>query len=224
MPSSSARALLVGDGYLFGADDMIGRPDVPDTVADDLVTDYVWGTGAIFPVAVTLDYTWLVQRLAWRPVSPVNSQSVSKTGGGSAYATNASSIAEYGTSEGSPITLETAVDADPLALATWITAYQAGYLQRPPQLTIDLLPLATAEQWRVLSITEGTRVILASTPTGWPAECLSVFVDGIAHVVGLDQRLVVFTCSPLVGQAAGQVGPWFMADRSMADGTDVAPF
>jgi hypothetical protein len=222
MPSPG-KAFLVGDGPLFSVDDMLGRPDVPDTVSPALVNDYVWAA-SIFPAPVTLDYTWLVQPLALRPVPPVNSLTVSRSGAGSATVRNATSSDEYGVFDPGQITLDTAIDADTTALATYATTYQPNFLQRPPQLTFDLLPLTTAERWRVLQVTEGTRIILTGTPGTWPAECLSLFVDGIAHTIGVDQRLVVFTCSPLIGQAAGQVGPWFTADRSMTAGSDAAPF
>ena len=222
MPSQ-AKALLVGDAYLFSADDMIGRPDVPDGVSAALVNDYVWGV-SIFPAPIVVDYTWLVQPLAWRPVPPVNSQSVSRAGGSPATVTNTTSSGEYGVFDGGSISLDTALDADPPALATHATSWQPNFLQRPAVLTVDLLQRTTAEQWQILSATEGSRLILVNTPADWPTECLSVFVEGITHVVGLDVRLVAFTCSPLIGQAAGQVGPWFSADRSTSGGGDASPF
>lgn len=222
MPSPG-KALLVGDAYLFAVDDMIGRADVPDTVADDLVNDYAWAT-SVFPAPIVIDYTWLAQPLSWRPVPPVNSQSASRTGGSPATVVNTTSSGEYTVFAGNPVTLDTALDADPPALATHAVTWQPNWLQRPPVLTVDLMQRTTAERWRILSATEGSRLILANTPADWPTECVSVFVDGITHVIGLDARLVAFACAPLIGQAAGQVGPWFMADRSMTGGSDASPF
>jgi hypothetical protein len=217
------KALAVWDAPLFDIDDMIGRLDVPGGAADEIVNDYVWGA-SLYPMSVTLDYTWLAQPLAWRPVPPVNSMSVSRVGASPAYAVNTASRDEYGVFDPGAVSLETALDADPLALATYTTTYQAAFRQRPPLLTFDLLPRAETEQWLILSVGEGTRIFLANTPATWPAECASLFVDGIGHAISLDVRQVVFTCSPLTGQTAGQVGPWFAADRSTAGGTDVAPF
>jgi len=221
---SSAKAFLDFDATLFGEDDLVGRLDVPDGVSQKLIGDYLWGTGTIFPTPVTLDYGWLVQPVAWRPVPPVNSQTVTRTGAGSAYATNTSSINEYGVYDPGGVTLETANDGDPASLASYATTWQPNFLQRPPQLAFDLIHRSTTEQWAILSVTEGTRITLTNTPATWPAECVSVFVDGIAHEIGLDSRTVTFTCSPLVGQAAGQVGPWFQLDRSFLSGSDVLPF
>jgi hypothetical protein len=220
---SPGKALLDGDAVLFCVDDMLARPDVADSVSPALVNDYVWA-GSIFPTPVTLDYTWLSQPLAWRPVPPINALTVTRTGGGSASRANATSSDEYGVFDPGGISLDTAIDADPNALATFATTYQPNFLQRPPQLTFDLIPRTTSEQWRILSVTEATRIILANTPSTWPAQCASLFVDGISHTIGLDVREVVFTCSPLIGQAAGQVGPWFKADLSTAGGSDAAPF
>jgi hypothetical protein len=222
MPSQG-KALLDFDSVLFEVDDMIGRLDSTDTVSDDLINDYVWGS-SIFPTPVVLDYTWVVQRMALRPVPPVNSQTISRTGGASAYATNTASVTEYGVFDPGAVNLDTSLDADITSLAVFNTTYQGSFLQRPPQLVFDLLSRTAAEQWRILSVTEGARIILVNTPASFPAQCVSTFVDGIAHVVGLDQRLVVFTCNPLIGQAAGQVGPWFRTDVSVTGGTDVVPF
>lgn len=220
MPSPG-RAFADWDAPLWTVDDMIGQTS--DAVHDNLINDYVWGS-SLWPTPITLPYDWLVQPLAWRPIPPVNSQTVSRSGAGSAYATNATSVGEYGTFDPGGVALETALDADPLALAVHQTAWQPNFLQRPPVLTFDLAERTETEQWQILAVVEGSRVILSGTPTTWPAECVSVFVDGIAHEISVDARRVAFTCSPLIGQAAGQVGPWFSADRSLTGGTDVSPF
>jgi hypothetical protein len=223
MPSPG-KALPDFDAALYDVDDLIARPDVIDSPLAALLNDYVFAS-SIFPASVTLDYTWISQPLAWRPVPPSNSLTATRTGGISASVTNAASIAEYGTFDPGGVELDTALDADAAALTTFVTTYENVFLQRPPVLTFDLLPRTPAECWRILSITEGTRVALANTPSTWPAECRSVFVDGIAHSIGIDERIVTFTCSPLVGQAAGQVGPWLKADTSYpAQFLDVVPF
>jgi hypothetical protein len=220
---SPGKALLIGDASAYSVDDMLGRVDVPGGASDDLVNDYVWGA-SIYPAPVTLDFTWLVQPLAWRPVPPINSMSVSRAGAATAYAQNPASRDEYGTFDPGAVTVQTNIEADPLALATFVTTYQATFRQRPPVLTFDLLERTQGEQWTILSVGEGTRIIIANTPSTWPVECLSLFVDGVSHEISLDVRKVRFTCSPLVGQSAGRNGPWFTADRSMTGDSDVSPF
>jgi hypothetical protein len=220
---SPGRAFIDGDAYLYDFDDMIGSPTVLDSPLSTLVNDYVWA-GSVYPTPVVLDYTWLVQPLAWRPVPPVNSQSGTRTGAGTAYTTASSSTSEYGLFDPGVMSLDTALDADPKSYAVYATTYQPNFLQRPPMLTFDLLQRSKAECWRILSVTENTRIILTGTPSTWPAECVSLFVDGVAHAIGLDQRIVAFTCNPLIGQAAGEVGPWFRADTSIVGAGDVVPF
>lgn len=223
MPSPG-RGLLDFDAALYDVDDLIARPDVINSPLDDVLNDYVFAS-SVFPAPVTLDYTWITQPLAWRPVPPSNSMTATRSDGNSATVINPTSIAEYGTFDPGGVNLDTAIDADTTSLATFVTTYEGIFLQRPPVLTFDLLPRTVTECWQILSVVEGTRIILANTPLTWPAECVSVFVDGIAHTIGLDDRLVTFTCSPLIGQAAGQVGPWFKADTSYpTDFLDVVPF
>jgi hypothetical protein len=155
---------------------------------------------------VTLDYTWLVQPLAWRPVPPINSMSVARPDSSPAYVVNTASRDEYGVFDPGSVTLETALDADPLALATYTTTYQAAFRQRPPLLTFDLLDRAETEQWLILSVGEGTRIILANLPATWPAECLSLFVDGINHEISLDyaQGRVHLLAAGRAGRRAGR--------------------
>jgi hypothetical protein len=111
MPSPG-KALAVWDAPLFDIDDMIGRLDVPGGAADDLVNDYVWGA-SLYPVRhAGLHVAGAAAGVA--AGAAVNSMSVSRRRP-PAYAVNTASRDEYGTFDPGAVTLETALDADPLA-------------------------------------------------------------------------------------------------------------
>jgi hypothetical protein len=79
--------------------------------------------------------------------------------------------------------------------------------------------------WRVLGVRIGDRISLSRTrrPPGRPGSS-TLFVEGITRVECAGQRTVTWNTSPVIGAAAGQVGPWFRLNSSLLGGSDLVPF
>lgn len=185
--------------------------------------DFFFGFAA--PAPVQIPYDWLSPPLRARADQPINDVAVSQTGGGTAYQTSAASIARYGDAAGR-FTLETAQPGDMQSLATWVIAYYATSRMRCPSLTINLFGAtrSDAEKWLVLGVAIGTRIQITGAPATWPEGISTLIVEGIAHQVGGNVRLVTWNTSPVIGGTPGVVGPWFELNSSPLNGTDVVPF
>jgi hypothetical protein len=208
-------------GYDIGAEDLIDRPDT-DTRSAAALNDYAWGGG---PPAVTqIPYSWLSQPLRFRPDTPINVAAVTQANGTPAVSTNAVSVAAYGEFTSSPITLSTICDADPANLAAHLTGNYADPRQRCPQVTLNLLERTALEMWLILGRFEGDRIQITGAPADWPVGTTSLLIEGIQHTGGVDDRVVVWNTSPVIGSTPGIPGPWFRTDSSRLDGADRLPF
>lgn len=58
----------------------------------------------------------------------------------------------------------------------------------------------------------------------WPDGTTSLLIEGIQHTGGVDDRVVVWNTSPVIGSTPGIPGPWFRTDSSRLDGADRLPF
>jgi len=102
--------------------------------------------------------------------------------------------------------------------------YYTNVRQRMPQLTLNLVPRTDVECWRILAREIGDRISITGAPASWPDGVTELVIEGITHRIGQDVRFVVWNTAPVIGTAAGAVGPWFRLDASRTDGTDVVPF
>jgi hypothetical protein len=185
--------------------------------------DFFFGFAA--PAPTQIPYSWLSPPFRARADQPINDVTVTQFGGGTAYQTSAASIARYGDSA-APYTLETAQDGDMQSLAAWVIDHYATSRMRCPSLTLNLFgPTRTdAEKWLVLGVTIGTRIQITGAPATWPEGTSTLIVEGIAHQVGGNVRLVTWNTSPVIGATPGVVGPWFKLNSSPINGTDTVPF
>jgi hypothetical protein len=209
----------------FDVEDMIGRPDVLDQTnsAATVVNDYVWGTPT--PPPTVIPYAWLAPPMRFRADAPINTARVTQYGAGTAIATDATSIANYGLVE-EQVTLSTDLPADAQALVNWLVRYYADFRMRCPSITINLNSgaLGQVDVWRVLGVRIGDRISIPDAPATWPAGSSTLFVEGVTRVESAAQRTVTWNTSPVIGAAPGQVGPWFRLNSSLLGGSDLVPF
>lgn len=213
---------MVAWNNLFALPDMAGQDRTGYTVADE------WYFPGLPPDPVEIPYTWLSPPLAFRPDRPLTTASVSRTGGSTARASDAASLAEHGENNFAT-TLDTATEADPANLASWVVTFyaiEAGLVPRSRMSSVRLRlnNRTPTEQWRILGVGEGTRISITGAPTRWPEGATQQVVEGITHVIGDEARDVEWRTSPVIGTAQGVAGPWFRWDYSDLDGPDLIPF
>jgi hypothetical protein len=210
---------------------MLGRAGVPDQdrAAAAIVDDLYWDGP---PTPTTIDYSWLIQPVQWRLDPPVNDVSVADGDNNAARVTSPASVAAFGTKPpATPVTLATATPADADALAEHTVFYYAvappGALQRQrcPQIAIDVLALTPDEQALVLSIDEGSRIVIANTPGTWPTGASTLVIEGKVQDIGVSRRRITFNTSPVIGTGPGAPGPYFRWGASVWETTtDLIPF
>jgi hypothetical protein len=214
----------------WGLHGMLGRIDVLDqantlaAVVDDLYWDST-------PTPTTIDYTWIIQPVAFRLDPPINDVSVTDGSNNSARRFDLDSIAEFGTKlPASGYQLATEVPADADCLAAHVIEYYAVpppdvQRQRCSQITIDLFALTPDQQATVLGIDDGDRIVIANTPSTWPAGADSLIVEGRANDIGVSRRRLTLNTSPVIGSSLGEPGPYFRWGTSVwGSTTDLIPF
>jgi len=175
--------------------------------------------------------------LELRADQPINSATITRTGGSAATSNNATSQATYGVFSAST-SLDTASLDDTNNFATWLTTFYANPLLRSPTVTLSLVPRTDAERAIILAREIGDRMTLGqgtvqdfvghalaiSVPAGLPATALSFVIEGIQHVSSVNDRTVQWIVAPLIGTSAGTEGPWFRLDTSTLGSSDQIPF
>jgi hypothetical protein len=225
--SSTVRGLGRYLGAIGDTSNLIALADVfPADRAAPVVADWFFPYGP--PTPIQIPFAWLTTPLSARPDKPFTTATVTQTGGSTARGKSAASLAEYGQNNFSAA-LSTAVDADPGCLTQFVLAYYAtppGSVPRTrfPTLRLILNGRTPSEQMRILGLALGTRITITGVPVSWPAGASQQVIEGIRQSGVGSQRVVEWNTSPVIGAAAGVSGPWFRADSSLADGTDVAPF
>jgi len=175
-------------------------------------------------LTVDIPYSWIATPLTRKPTTAITKAAVTQNGGATAYASAATAtVLQYGVNT-AQVTLETDVDADPQNLATFLTTYQSTPRPRQPTLTFNLLARTDAECQTILAVTLAQRVRITGAPTGTPPGASNFTVEGIAHILAVDQRTVMWATAALIGTSATAPGPWFRWDTSSWDGPDVRPF
>jgi hypothetical protein len=200
----------------------VGLPDV-ESAAQVVANDTFWG--GFPPTPTQIPYSWLTPPARWRSDQPRNVAQVARSGGSTARATSATSVAAVG-ERPFTATLSSPVVADPQAYATWVVGNYTSPRQRMPQLRLNLLPRAQTECWLILEREIGDRISVTGAPAGWPDGVTELVIEGIAHSIDADgTRWVVWNTAPVIGATAGEAGPWFRADESTADiGSDLLAF
>lgn len=177
--------------------------------------------GAPLPV-LEIPYEWIAGPLNRRPTTAIAAATVTQRGGASSTSIAAAGFPATATS--ATATLTTACDADPQNFATHLTTYYATPRPRQPTMVFNLFSRTDAECLTLLGVGLLRRVRVIHIPTGWPAGAANFTVEGIHHTMAVDQRLLEWSTSPVVGSASTAPGPWFRWDSSSWDGTDLRPF
>lgn len=182
------------------------------------------GIAAVSPDPVEIQWCWIQSPLIRKPTVAVTKAVVTQDGGAVGYSSaSAALVRQYGVNT-VPITVFTDCDADPGNLAEFLTSYQSTPRPRQPALTFDLTGLEDDEVLTILSVQLGQRAVIVDAPAAVPAGARSFTVEGIAHRLGVTERLVTWQTAATIGAVAGTPGPWFRWDESYWDGSDVRPF
>jgi hypothetical protein len=164
-----------------------------------------WGPSSTTPPVggraappVLIPYEWILTPMQRRPTNVINSAAISQFDAATAYSTDPASIARYGVGPASA-TLTTAVDADAANLAAHLTTYYNAPRPRQPVLAFDLIDREDEECHLILSVGLAQRAQVIHAPTTWPVGAANFLVEGIHHVMSVDQRIVEWSTAALIG-------------------------
>lgn len=173
--------------------------------------------------ATQIPYTWIATPVSRQPTIAVNAPIVTQQNGALGSSISSTSITRYG--YGSPqITLQTDCTADPQNLATFLTTYRGTPLPRQPVIRLNLMNRSDTECSIILGVGFAQWVQITGAPSTWASGAANFTVIGIHHIMGVEQRIVEWSTSALLGSSPTAPGPWFKLDTSAFDGTDVVPF
>lgn len=196
------------------------RPDWPRLGRRRQATSAVGG----LPLPpVEIPYEWIATPLLRRPTNVINSAAITQANAATAYSTDAASIAQYGLGSATA-TLSTAVDADARNLAEHLTTYYDTPRPRQPVLLFNLFSRTEVECQLLLSVGLARRVRIIHTPVTFPPGAANFVVEGVQHTIAVDQRLIAWATSAVVGTATTEPGPWFRRGTSARGGSDLRPF
>lgn len=179
--------------------------------------------GGYAPPSVDIPWTWVRGPLRVLRDRPLRIAEVTQAGGPTARSKdptllNTDRVWKF------TATLDSVVADDAANLAEWVTTYYDTPRPRSPELVLVLNNRTEAELYRILRVKQGTRIALSGIPASWPPGAGAWIVEGVAHQVVADERLVVWNLAPVIGTTVGESGPWYYADDSRSSGTDVIPF
>lgn len=210
--SVMSTAALEGRSHGSGMDDAVSTEQGRLFAAGDGTLVFHGRERILTPQTPTsIPYTWITQPLAFRTDPPINTASVTRSAGGVARYTNATSQAEYGTYSATA-DIHSAQPDDAQALARWLAGAYADPRPRCPTLTLDLLPRTVAEQQTILAREIGDWVTITGAPSAWPTAALTMVIEGITDTIGEDVRIVAWNL-------AATPGTWF-TDGSVSDTGD----
>lgn len=191
------------------------------------------------PAVTVIPWIWLQAPLELRSDPPINSAQITRTRQPTSTVNNTTSQATYGVFAAST-NLDTISPDDATSFATWLVAFYSKPLLRAPTLTLSLVNRTDDERWLILNLEIGQRIalgpgtvqdfpghtVVVPLPAGLPPGALSFVIEGIHHASSVDNRVVEWTTSPLIGATPGAEGPWFRLDTSLSSptGTDVLAF
>lgn len=192
----------------------------PSTVST-ILRDYVFGGP---PASTLIPYAWLAPPVRFRAEPLVNVATIDQTDGVTATSTNIASRFAYGVRAATG-TLDSACDADPANLGSWLSTYRGDPRMRQPALMlVDLIQRTPDECVRILRVRQGDRIVITGAPTTWPQGAHSLVVEGVLHSSQRGGRRVGWVTSAVAGTVAGTPGPWFRWGSSRYGSTDVIPF
>jgi len=186
--------------------------------------DATRAVGGLAPPVVSIPFSWISPGLVRKPTTAITKAQVTQNSGATSYAAATDAqIRQYGTNT-AVTTLDTAVDADAQNLATFLVSYEAVPRPRQPTLVLNLLARTDAECLIILGVQLAQRVTITGAPAGTPPGALNFTVEGISHVLAVDQRTVTWATAALIGATTTAPGPWFRLGSSLLGGTDAVPF
>lgn len=196
--------------------------DLPPWTGDETsrsVAVHWYLDGLQAPEPVEIPWSWLSGPMRFRQDRAATHAAVSKVGGGTA-------IAQVSADEQISFTasLQSGNDVDPANLAQFVVDYYDEARTRLAEVRLVLNERTDEELWTILGVEIGTRITITGTPTGWPEGADSLVVEGIHPESSTDYRAVTWATSPVIGEAAGEVGPFFRVDVSTLDGGDKLPW
>lgn len=172
------------------------------------------------PPAIEIPYRWIAAgSLKMRTDRPITHAAVTKSGGGTAIASVLADEQIDFTS-----TTESTNDVDAPNRAHFTVTYYDEPRTRLSSLRFILNRRTVPEIWTLLGVEIGTRIQITGTPANWPEGATDLVVEGKAHSILGDLRVLAWNASPLIGEAVGQVGPFFRVGVSELDGTDLLPW
>lgn len=171
------------------------------------------------PAAVQIPWSWLSGPVRFRQVKPFTHAAVTKASGGTAE----SSVSGEEQTDFEAV-LDTANDVDAMNLAHFMTTYYDTARTRIASVALILNARTVTEIWTILGVGVGDRFTLTDPPASWPTGATSLVVEGVQHASDGDQRVVVWSTSPLIGETVGSVGPFFRVGTSVLGGTDLLPW
>jgi len=180
--------------------------------------------GGLAPPVVSIPFSWISPNLTRKPTIAVTKAQITQNGGGTAYSSATSAqVLQYGVNTAT-VTLDSAVDADAQNLATFLTTFEAVPRPRQPTLTLNLLSRTDAECLIILAVQLAQRVVITGAPAGTPPGALNFTVEGISHVLAVNERGVTWATAALIGTTTTAPGVWFRQGSSSLGGTDIVPF
>lgn len=195
----------------------------PSWAGDDAGTELArdWYLGGLAPPdPIEIPWSWLAPILRFRQDKAVTYAAVTRTAGGTAV-----SSVDMDEQIDFTATLDTANNVDAPNLAHFMTVYYDEPRTRLAQLRFILNNRTVTEIWTLLGADIGDRILLTDLPaTGWPAGADSVVIEGIFHSITSEERVVEWSTSPVIGETAGTVGPFFRVGVSLLDGSDLLPW
>lgn len=158
--------------------------------------------GGLPPAVVEIPYAWIATPLTRKPTVAITKAQVSQDAGPTAYSSAPDALVRQYGSNTARVTLDTPVDADAINLATMLTTYQAVPRPRQPTLTLNLLARTDAECLVILGVQLAQRVQVIGAPAGTPPGAVNFVVEGISHVMAVDERTVTWATAALIGTPA----------------------
>lgn len=138
----------------------------------------------------------------------LNDLTVSREGGTTARAVNATSITEYGV-YAEARTLITTSDAEVVDTAQWVVNNYGLPLARWPSIPVDMYAQLGALAATVLGSEVGDRFTLTGLPSTAPASSVSLNIEGYTETFGLDEYTITINASP-----AAQSQAWVLEDTT----------
>lgn len=176
------------------------------------------------PPPVEIPFSWISYQLVRKPTTAITKTQISQAGGTATYSpASAALVRQYGVNT-AQVTLDTACDADPQNFASMLATYQSTPRPRQPLLTFNLLNRTDAECLVILGVGLTRRVRITGAPTSQPPGALNFVVEGIRHVIAVEERTVTWSTAALVGTTATAPGSWFRLGSSSLGGGDLVPF